>query len=86
MDIHKRAIFYAGQRVFLLPDKEMGDPDCLTPDEGIGIPRSRDARREIYKQKLEKQRKDEARAKMTPKELEEQQKKGQEVRFLASVI
>jgi hypothetical protein len=77
-EVHQRAIFYAGSRVYLCPGKEVGNPDALTPQEGLGIPRNRAARTELYKQKLEADKRAEVRSKMTKKERAEEVKKSQD--------
>ena len=84
----RKAIFYAGQRVYLLPGKNDSNPDCLTPDEGIGIPQTREAKSTLYLQRREQEFKKGLRSKMTAKELEEEQKRAQESlnRFVKPVV
>jgi len=76
--VKQNALFYAGSRVYLCPGKEVGNPDALTPSEGLGLPKNREARTEIYKQKLEADKRAQVRSKMTKRERAEEAKKSQE--------
>lgn len=76
-EVRQKAIFYAGNRVFLNPKQSVATPDALTPDPALKIPLTR-AATDIYLSKKNSEAINEARSKMTKKEREEEEKKQQE--------
>ena len=77
MDAHARsnAIFYAGSRVYLSPKFAIGDPGALTPDESLNIPMTRQARRELLKEKRMQLESQQSRRSLTAKQEKRQKKK-----------